>query len=134
MGPHVDRRHVLLTLVGAATAVLGLPRRATGQPAPTMIVYKDPSCGCCQEWVNHATANGYRATVIKADMGPIKVKHQIPASLQSCHTTLIGGYVIEGHVPVSYTHLRAHETVLDLVCRLLLEKKTNNLYRRIHLA
>ncbi len=101
MGTHVDRRHALLTLVGAATAVLGLPRRANGQPAPTMIVYKDPSCGCCQEWVNHATANGYRAMVIKADMGPIKVKHQIPASLQSCHTTLIGGFVIEGHVPAS---------------------------------
>ena len=101
MGTHVGRRNAVHTLVGAATAVLEPPRRANGQPAPTMIVYKDPSCGCCQEWVNHATANGYRAMVIKADMGPIKVKHQIPASLQSCHTTLIGGFVIEGHVPAS---------------------------------
>lgn len=81
--------------------VLGLPRLASAQTTPTMIVYKDPSCGCCQEWVNHATVHGYRVTVIKTDMAAIKVKHNVPANLASCHTTLIDGYVVEGHVPAS---------------------------------
>jgi len=101
MNSPIDRRTLLLGLAGAAAGLLALPRHAAGQPQPTMTVYKDPSCGCCQEWVNHATVHGYRVTVIKADMGPIKVRHQIPQNLQSCHTTLIGNYVVEGHVPAS---------------------------------
>jgi len=101
MTPTIDRRTLLIGLFGTAASVLAMPRDASGQPSPTMTVYKDPSCGCCQEWVNHATVHGYKATVIKTDMGPIKIKHQIPQNLQSCHTTLIGGYVVEGHVPAS---------------------------------
>ena len=97
----LDRRSLLLGLCGTAAGVLGLPRPASAQTKPTMIVYKDPSCGCCQEWVNHATVHGYRVTVIKTDMAAIKVKHNVPANLASCHTTLIDGYVVEGHVPAS---------------------------------
>jgi hypothetical protein len=103
----LDRRSVLLGLCGTVAGVLGLQRPTIAQakptmpPKPTMIVYKSPTCGCCQEWVNHATVNGYKASVIATDMAPIKLKHSIPANLASCHTTLIGGYVIEGHVPVS---------------------------------
>lgn len=100
MNTQIARRTLLIRLGGAAASLIAFPRLMTAaQPQPTMTVYKDPSCGCCQEWVNHVTANGYKATVVKADMGPIKVKHQIPPNLQSCHTTLIGSYVIEGHVP-----------------------------------
>jgi hypothetical protein len=101
MNTHIDRRSLLLGLCGTAASILALPRLVAGQPAPTMMVYKDPACGCCQLWVNHVTAAGYKATVINTDMGPIKAKHQIPANLGSCHTTLIGGYVVEGHVPAS---------------------------------
>lgn len=101
MNTHIDRRTLLIGLCGTAASLLAFPRLAASQPKPTMTVYKDPSCGCCQEWVNHATVHGYKATVIKTDMGPIKVKHQIPQNLASCHTTLIGGYVVEGHVPAS---------------------------------
>ena len=101
MNTHIDRRSLLLGLCGTAASVLAFPKLASSQPAPTMTVYKDPSCGCCGEWVNHVTAAGYKATVVQADMAQIKTKHQIPANLSSCHTTLIGGYVIEGHVPAS---------------------------------
>lgn len=113
MRTSLERRQLLVSLAATAAGLLGLTVKSSGQakstaqaksaaqPKPTMMVYKDPSCGCCQEWVNHATANGYKATVVNADMGPIKVKHQVPPTLQSCHTTLIGGYVIEGHVPAS---------------------------------
>ncbi|MEO6222815.1 MAG: DUF411 domain-containing protein [Vicinamibacterales bacterium] len=99
MDTQIDRRTLLLGLCGTAASLFSLPQPVAGQPQPTMTVYKDPSCACCQEWVNHATVHGYRATVVKADMGPIKLKHRIPPTLQSCHTTLIAGYVVEGHVP-----------------------------------
>ena len=101
MNSHLDRRSLLIGLCGTAASLLALPKPAAGQPAPTMTVYKDPACGCCGEWVIHVTAAGYKATVVQADMAQIKVKHKIPANLSSCHTTLIGGYVIEGHVPAS---------------------------------
>lgn len=97
----LDRRSVLLGLCGVVAGVLGLPRLAAAQTKPTMIVYKDPGCGCCDEWVNHVNVHGYKTSVIKADMAPVKVTHKVPANLASCHTALLGGYVIEGHVPAS---------------------------------
>ena len=101
MDSQMDRRSLLIGLFSTAAGLLAFPRLAGSQPAPTMTVYKSPTCLCCQEWVNHVIANGYKATVTNADMGPIKTKHQIPPNLQSCHTTLIGGYVVEGHVPAA---------------------------------
>jgi hypothetical protein len=69
---------------------------------PHLTVYKSPTCGCCGKWVEYMQANGFTATVTNmADVSPIKIKHGLPARLASCHTTLVGGYVIEGHVPVA---------------------------------
>jgi hypothetical protein len=64
-------------------------------------VYRSPSCGCCEAWVAYLKSNGYDATVVSTDdLGAVKQKMHIPANIQSCHTALIGGYVVEGHVPV----------------------------------
>jgi len=64
-------------------------------------VYKSPTCGCCAKWVQYMQANGFTATVTDlTDMASIKTQNGVPARAQSCHTTLVGGYVIEGHVPV----------------------------------
>ncbi len=107
MASPVTRRRLCLNLVGAVAAIAGLPRLADAQaktPArskPVLIVYKDAACGCCSSWVDHMQTNGWKATVINGDMGPIKAQHKIPGALQSCHTTLVGGYVVEGHVPAS---------------------------------
>ena len=89
-------------------------------------VFKTPSCGCCYGYVLFLEEEKFK--VKQTDMRSlhtIKQKYNIPVEMQSCHTTIMGKYFIEGHVPfaVSYTHLRAHETCADLVCRLLLEKK-----------
>ena len=66
-----------------------------------MTVYRSPSCGCCGVWVDHAKKHGFKIKDIKTEeMEALKQKHNIPAELASCHTTIIDGYVMEGHIPV----------------------------------
>ena len=65
-----------------------------------MTVYKQPTCGCCAKWVEHVEAHGMRVDARDvADVGPIKEQLGVPSHLESCHTAVIGGYVVEGHVP-----------------------------------
>ena len=73
------------------------------KPAPVAAkVYLTPTCGCCGKWVDHMTAAGFNA---ERDVRPqveydkVAPKQKVPASLRSCHTSVIGKYVIEGHVP-----------------------------------
>lgn len=66
----------------------------------TITVYKSPTCGCCGKWIEHLEAGGFAVEAIDvANVGQIKKKHGVPAELSSCHTALVDGYVIEGHVP-----------------------------------
>ena len=72
--------------------------------APTMEVYKSPTCGCCSKWVEHVRQAGFTAKVTELDdeaLDALKTKHGIPRTAQSCHTALVGGYVVEGHVPAT---------------------------------
>ena len=70
--------------------------------APKVVVYKDPECGCCGAWVDHMKANGFSVTVHDVrDMAPHKQKLGVPERLASCHTAVVDGYTIEGHVPAS---------------------------------
>ncbi|MEO1340077.1 MAG: DUF411 domain-containing protein [Cyanobacteria bacterium J06635_13] len=65
-----------------------------------MTVYRSPSCGCCGVWVDHAKKHGFKIEDIKTEeMEAIKQQHNVPAELASCHTTIIDGYVMEGHIP-----------------------------------
>lgn len=65
----------------------------------TVEVYKSPTCGCCAKWVEHLESHGF--TVNTHDVGNQKIRAQagIVPSLGSCHTAMVGGYAIEGHVP-----------------------------------
>jgi hypothetical protein len=64
-------------------------------------VYKSPTCGCCHEWEAYLRTHGYTVDSIPTvDMAAVKAEHQIPVDAQSCHTAIVGGYVVEGHVPV----------------------------------
>jgi hypothetical protein len=76
---------------------------ATGALASQSIaVYKDANCGCCAKWVEHVRAAGFVAKVVDTPkMNEIKARFGVPAALRSCHTAVVGGYVIEGHVPAS---------------------------------
>ena len=68
--------------------------------AATMVVYKDPNCGCCASWIEHVEGAGFEVEVRDtSDMNTIKTQNGIDRNLSSCHTALIDGYVVEGHVP-----------------------------------
>ena len=90
-------RRQILCVLGAAVAT-GV--RPWAQRGPAIQVYKDPTCGCCAIWVEHLRKAGFTATVNDVeDMTAIKTKHGVPARVRSCHTAVVDGYVIEGHVP-----------------------------------
>ncbi|ANY20535.1 hypothetical protein A6F68_02027 [Tsuneonella dongtanensis] len=70
------------------------------QAAP-YVMFRDPGCGCCKEWAAHAREGLSHEVQMREDvpMGAVKAQYGVPADLASCHTTIIDGYVIEGHVP-----------------------------------
>jgi hypothetical protein len=75
-------------------------RSVFAAPSPVVTVYKDPACECCTKWVKHVAANGFVVSVRDVhNMDEIKRTMNVPAALQSCHTAVVGRYVIEGHVP-----------------------------------
>jgi len=89
----------LASVAVVMTAVLLVPKPAE---AADITVYKSPTCGCCGKWVDHLKANGFDVEVKqRRDMRPIKRELGIKPALQSCHTGIINGYVIEGHVPAA---------------------------------
>lgn len=87
--------------VGALIAVGIIAfRQSAGQSQPAITVYKSPTCGCCANWVDHLEANGFDVrTVDTHETAKMKMRYGVPGDLRSCHTALVDGYVIEGHVP-----------------------------------
>jgi hypothetical protein len=84
---------------------------------PLVRVWKTPTCGCCGKWVRHMEAAGFRLEVADvADVDPVKKANGLPLRLASCHTALVGGYVIEGHVPAGEVRrlLREKPAILGL--------------------
>lgn len=76
-------------------------------PAPTMEVFKTATCGCCSKWVEHVKQAGIAVKVTdlpQEALDALKNKHGVPRTAQSCHTGLVNGYVIEGHVPAAEIH------------------------------
>ena len=74
-----------------------LPIHAQGLPLVEM--WKDPNCGCCKDWVRHLEANGFRVKSHDSGNTAARKRLGLPDRLGSCHTALVAGYVIEGHVP-----------------------------------
>jgi len=98
-----DRRQMLLGLLGTAALLGGLSAPLVAKAAaPAVEVYKDPSCGCCGNWAEHLRQNGFAVTVHEVvDMAAIKRQAGIPEPMESCHTAVVDGYLIEGHVPAA---------------------------------
>ena len=76
----------------------------TGADAlPKALVYKTPSCGCCSLWVDHMREAGFEVDARDLnDIIPVKIDAGVPPRMSSCHTTLIDGYVVEGHIPAEH--------------------------------
>lgn len=121
---------ILLLVVGVVWAIFGrgsageaervpvaLAPAATGAaPAvpgdgPVVTVYKTPTCGCCTKWIDHLEAHGFEVVAHDLnDLSAIKAEHGVTRGLSSCHTAVVDGYVVEGHVPA------------DVIQRLLRER------------
>lgn len=96
----VNTRRTFVFAAGAVLAAGIVPAARAAQDLPPVIAYKSPACGCCGEWVKHMQASGFRVETREvADVTPIKRKYGVPDDLSSCHTAIIEGYAIEGHVP-----------------------------------
>ena len=97
----------------AAAVPVASPASAVAA-APVVTVYKSPTCGCCTKWVDHMRESGFEVVVNDmADVTPLKNEVGVPTALRSCHTAVVSGYTLEGHVPA------------DLVQELLKEKPKN---------
>jgi hypothetical protein len=74
---------------------------ASGGAARVATVFKSPTCGCCHEWEAYLRRHGYTVVSMPTDdMTAVKSEHGVPQPAWSCHTAIIGGYVVEGHVPI----------------------------------
>src|SRR3954463_3825556 len=109
------RRSFLQAAAASATGLLALPSLLKANAAGTPItVYKTPTCGCCKAWVEHLQKNRLTPTTHDLnDLSETKDTLGVPDALRSCHTAVIGRYVIEGHVPA------------DLIKKVVAEKPAN---------
>lgn len=92
-------RHALFAL-----ALLLLPAGMTqaGEAARTATLYKNPQCGCCEAYAEYLRENGFEVAVQAThDLSLIKRQYDVPQAFEGCHTMLIDGYVVEGHVPLA---------------------------------
>jgi len=86
-----------LTTAAVRTSPSDLPAKK-----PTITVYKDPSCGCCKSWIEHLIKHGYTVNAKDSpNMPEIKRTMGVPSGLTACHTGMVNGYLIEGHVPAA---------------------------------
>ena len=104
MASRLSRREILwgagglagLMLLGSSVAGAA----AKNAPVTKLTMHRSAGCGCCLKWADAARAAGFDVSVVNsADIMAFKAEHGVPDSLVSCHTTLAGDYVIEGHVP-----------------------------------
>jgi hypothetical protein len=115
----ITRRTFVIHVSGLViTGLAGgqLAAQAGGKPTP-ITVYKSSSCGCCAKWVDHVRENGFQPAVHdEEDMDAIKAQLGVPMGVRSCHTALVGKYLIEGHVPAADIHrlLREQSRVAGL--------------------
>jgi len=89
-------------------------QQAGSSEAPVVEVFKDPNCGCCSLWAAHLERAGFVVrTSDTSGLAAVKQAHGVPGALHACHTAVVDGYVIEGHVPASDVH-RLLETRPDV--------------------
>jgi hypothetical protein len=118
-----------LTCIAVAFLALGVsgslhaqkpaPARTAPKAAPVAAkVYLTPTCGCCSKWVDHMKAAGFdttREVMVQAELDKVAARQKVPANLRSCHTAVVGKYVIEGHVPADVVQKLLKESPANVV-------------------
>ena len=95
----MQRRFMLQSFAGLTTAIAA--PWLVAQTKQKVEVWKDPDCGCCKDWVTHLQANGFDVTVNDSGNTAARTRLRMPEKMGSCHTALVAGYALEGHVPAS---------------------------------
>jgi hypothetical protein len=96
----MNRRHALAAL--ALVAAFGPTPSLHADEAIKATLYKNPQCGCCEEYAKYLGQNGFAVTVVESfDLPSVKRQNGVPEALEGCHTTIVGSYAIEGHVPAA---------------------------------
>ncbi len=98
----MNRRKLLHTSVALAAGTLAGLGRAAQPPRPVVEVWKTPSCGCCHDWIKHLQNQGFEVTahdVSETTKREMRQRLGLDHKFGSCHTALVQGYVLEGHVP-----------------------------------
>lgn len=96
----MQRRTLLIgaaSLLGA-TALTAQATTPTPAALPVLQVWKDPNCGCCKDWISYLQRDGFQVQVFETGNTAVRQRLGLPVKYGSCHTALIGGYVVEGHV------------------------------------
>jgi hypothetical protein len=95
--------HLVAQATGSSQTTSASPSQAQKQglnaTPPLVEVWKDPNCGCCKDWIVHLERNGFKAQSHDTGNNAARVRLGMPQKFASCHTAVVGGYVIEGHVP-----------------------------------
>lgn len=93
-------------IIFSVAALTSMGAGAAQRPQqPVIEVFKTPTCGCCSQWIEHMRASGFTVRVTsRDDLTDVKASHRVPDQVQSCHTGVVDGYVIEGHVPAADVH------------------------------
>ena len=96
----ITRREFLAQTAGLAAVATGVRPLLARAPLPLVTVYKSATCKCCARWVEHLKLNGFAAEAHDVEsVDAIKDRYAVPKAVRSCHTGLVDGYLIEGHVP-----------------------------------
>ncbi len=90
---------ISLFIIGCSESESGLKLESVSK-LPIVQVYKSPTCGCCSKWVSHLEANGFKVEATDVDdLALVKRSFGIPGAVATCHTAIVGDYLVEGHVP-----------------------------------
>lgn len=127
MAKHIfpPAKALVLALAGTAVAACGgeapaaeRTRVAANGGEAEVVVYKSPTCGCCNGWIDHMRESGFEVEAVDVDytqLGQRKTDAGIPHDLGSCHTAVVDGYSVEGHVPAAVVARLLKERPADVV-------------------
>ena len=95
----MNRRNTLAAIASLILVAISSPSQQAG---PLVTVFKTPTCACCGKWVEHLKANGFTVKVQEVnDTAGYERQYRVPRAMVSCHTAVVNGYTIEGHVPAA---------------------------------